>query len=111
MSHQSGPTCTAEASGMQSAEIIRDKKKQILAIAAKHGASNVRIFGSAVNGTADPNGDIDFLIDLERNRCLFDLGGLIVDLQQLFERNVNVVTENSLHWYIKDRILREARPI
>ena len=93
------------------AEIIRDKKEQILALAGRHGASNVRVFGPVVDGTADPNCDIDFLVDLEKGRCLFDLGGLLVDLQQLFERNVNVATEKDLHWFIKDRILNEAKPI
>lgn len=92
-------------------ETILDKKDQVLALAAKHGASNVRIFGSVANGTADQNSDIDFLVDLEQGRSLFDLGGLLMDLQQLFGRKVDVVTESGLHWYIKDRILREAKPI
>jgi predicted nucleotidyltransferase len=93
------------------AEIIQDKKEQILALAAKHGASNIRVFGSVATGTADQHSNIDFLVDLEKGRSLFDLGGLLVDLQQLFEQNVNVVTEDGLHWYIKDRILSEAKPI
>ncbi len=92
-------------------EIIRDRKEQILALAAKYGASNVRIFGSVANGTADENSDIDFLVDLEKDRSLFDLGGLLMDLQELFGRKVDVVTENALHWYIKERILSEAKPI
>jgi len=92
-------------------EIIQDRKEQILALAAKHGASNVRIFGSVANGTADENSDIDFLVDLEKGRSLFDLGGLFMDLQELFNRKVDVVTENGLHWYIKKRILSEAKPI
>jgi len=90
---------------------IEDKKKQILALAAKYGASNVRIFGSVANGTADENSDIDFLVDLEKGRSLFDLGGLLMDLQQLLNRKVDVVTENGLHWYIKKRVLSEAKPI
>ena len=93
------------------AEIIQDKKEQILALAAKHGASNIRVFGSVANGTADQDSDIDFLVDLEQDRSLFDLGGLLMDLQQLLNRNVDVVTENGLHWYIKDRILSEAKPL
>ena len=92
-------------------EIIQDKKEQILALATKHGALNVRVFGSVANGTADQDSDIDFLVDLEQDRSLFDLGGLLMDLQKLLNRNVDVVTENGLHWYIKDRILSEAKPI
>ena len=93
------------------AEIIEDKKEQILGLAARHGALNVRVFGSVANGTADEKSDIDFLVDLEEDRSLFDLGGLLMDLQQLLGRNVDVVTENGLHWYIKDRILSEAKPL
>ncbi|MHC4707390.1 MAG: nucleotidyltransferase family protein [Planctomycetota bacterium] len=92
-------------------EIIQDKREQVLALAARHGASNVRIFGSVANGTADNDSDIDFLVDLQEERSLFDLGGLLMDLQQLFGRKVDVVTENGLHWYIKERILAEAKPI
>jgi len=96
---------------MGTAEIIQDKKEQILALAAKYGASNLRVFGSVANGTADENSDVDILVDLEKGRSLFDLGGLLMDLQQLLNRKVDVVTENGLHWYIKERVLREAKPI
>jgi predicted nucleotidyltransferase len=92
-------------------EIIADKKKQILALAAKYGASNVRVFGSVANGTANADSDIDFLVDMEKDRSLFDVGGLLMDLQELFGRKVDVVTENGLHWYIKNRIISEAKPI
>jgi len=60
-------------------EIIQDRKKQILSLAAKYGASNVRVFGSVANGTADENSNIDFLVDLEKGRSLFDLGGLLAN--------------------------------
>ena len=92
-------------------EIIADKKEQILALAAKYGASNVRVFGSVANGTANTHSDIDFLVDMEKDRSLFDMGGLLMDLQELFGRKVDVVTENGLHWYIKNRIISEAKPI
>jgi len=92
-------------------ELIGDRKDQILAIAAKYGAFNVRIFGSVAQGTADETSDVDFLVDLEKGRSLFDLGGLLMDLQGLLQRKVDVLTENGLHWYIKDRILKEAKPL
>ena len=92
-------------------EILGQKKQQILALAARYGASNVRVFGSVADGTADETSDIDFLVDLEQGRSLFDLGGLLMDLQGLLNREVDVVTENALHWYIKDRILNQARPL
>jgi len=92
-------------------EVLADKKDQILALAAKYGAFNVRVFGSVAEGTADEHSDIDFLVDMEKGRSLFDLGGLLMDLQELLGRKVGVVTENALHWYIKERVLSEAKPI
>ena len=72
---------------------------------------NVRVFGSVAEGRANENSDVDFLVDLEPERSLFDLGGLLMDLQELLGRRVDVVTEKSLHWYIRDRILSEAKSL
>ena len=92
-------------------EIIANNRKQILALASKYGAYNVRLFGSVTSGLADEKSDIDFLVDLEDGRSLFDLGGLLMDLQKLLQRKVDVVTEKGLHWYIRDRILTEAKSL
>ncbi|OHB74674.1 MAG: nucleotidyltransferase [Planctomycetes bacterium RBG_16_55_9] len=92
-------------------EIIDDKKEQIFAIAAKHGALNVRVFGSVANGTADGKSDIDFLVDMEKGRSLFDLGGLLMDLQELFGRRVDVVTEKGIRERIREVILKQAVPL
>ena len=92
-------------------EIIGNHKDQILALAAKHGAYNVRVFGSVAQGTADESSDVDFLVDLEDGRTLFDLGGLLMDLQDLLQRKVDVLTEPSLHWYIRNKVLNEAKPL
>ena len=62
-------------------EIIGERRDQILALAAKYGASNVRVFGSIAEGTADSKSDVDFLVDLEKGRSLFDLGGLLTELK------------------------------
>ncbi len=93
------------------AEVIDKQRNQILAIAAGYGAGNVRVFGSVARGEADDQSDVDFLVDLEEGRSLFDLGGLLMDLQSLLGRKVDVVTEKGLHWYIRDKILHEARPL
>jgi predicted nucleotidyltransferase len=92
-------------------EIIADKREAILALAAKHGASNIRIFGSVAEGKADEASDVDFLVDMEPGRSLLDLGGLLMDLQKLLGRKVDVVTEPSLHWYIRDRVIHQAKPL
>ncbi len=93
---------------MTVSELLDDKREQILRLAEQRGARNVRVFGSFARGDADENSDVDFLVDLEEGRSLFDLGGLLMDIQELLQREVDVVTENSLHWYIRDRVLEEA---
>jgi len=92
-------------------EIIGDKREAILALAAKYGASNVRVFGAVADGEANEASDVDFLVDMEPGRSLFDMGGLLMDLQDLLGRKVDVVTEAGLHWYIRDRVIQQARPL
>ena len=93
------------------AEILEDKKGLILAAARRYGAYHVRVFGSVVRGEADAESDVDFLVDLEEGRSLFDLGGLLYELQELLGRKVDVVTEQGLHWYIREKVLEEAKPL
>jgi len=91
-------------------ELLRAKRGQILKIAARYGATRVRIFGSVARREAGPLSDIDFLVEME-GRSLLDHVALIQDLEDLLERKVDVVTESALHWYIKDKIIREAVPL
>jgi len=89
-------------------EIIDSHREQILTLANKYGASEVRIFGSVAKGTADECSDIDFLVDLAPGRSLLDLGGLLYELQHLLGRDVDVITSAGLRPRIRDRVLREA---
>ncbi len=92
-------------------EILKPKREEILRIAAKHGAYNVRVFGSVARGEARPDSDVDFLVELEPRRSLMDLGGLLADLEDLLSRKVDVAEPDGLHWYIRDRVLQEAVPL
>ena len=92
-------------------ELLREKREDILRIASKRGASNVRVFGSVARGEADSKSDIDLLVDLEPGRSLFDLGGLLMDLQELLGHKVDVVTERGLRERIRERVLKEAIPL
>ena len=92
-------------------ELLRDRRDEILRIAAKYGAYNIRIFGSAARGDARPDSDVDVLVEVEKGRSLMDLGGLLMELQELLGRNVDVVTEKGLKPRIRDRVLREAIPL
>jgi len=92
-------------------ELLQAKREEILRVAAKRGARNVRIFGSVARGEADEASDIDILVDLEPGRSLLDLGGLWSELNELLGRKVEVVTEKGLRERIRDRVLREAVPL
>src|SRR5260370_30636292 len=89
-------------------ELLQEKREDILRIATKRGATNVRIFGSIARGEADAESDIDLLVDLEPGRSLFDLGGLLMDLQDLLGHKVDVVTEKGLRERIREHVLKEA---
>ena len=90
---------------------FHNKREAILQIARRHGATNVRVFGSVSRGEARADSDIDFLVDLERGRSLLDLGGLLMDLQEFLGCPVDVVTEKGLRLRIRERVLREAVPL
>ena len=92
-------------------ELLGGRRAQVLQLAAKHGARNVRIFGSAARGEADATSDLDFLIELEPGRNVLDLSGLLMDLQSLLGRPVDVISEKGLRPSIRARVLREAVPL
>ena len=83
-------------------------RAEILAAAARHGATNVRVFGSVARGDAGATSDVDFLVDFEPGRSLLDLAGLLVDLEDLLGHPVDVVTEPGLKARIRQRVLAEA---
>ena len=90
---------------------IQVKRREILQLAEKHGALNVRVFGSAARGESGPGSDVDFVVSVQPEHSPWFPAGLIVDLEQLLGCEVDVVTEGALHWYIQDRILNEAIPL
>ena len=90
---------------------LQERRAEIIAIAAKHGAYNVRVFGSVARNEADSASDLDLLVDMEPERSLLDLGGLLMDLQELLGCRVDVVTEKGLRGRIRERVLREATAI
>jgi uncharacterized protein len=96
---------------MDTAQILRAKREQVLNLARQHGAHHVRIFGSVARGDAGPSSDIDFLVEMEPGRSLLDLGGLLIDLQELLGCSVDVVTERGLKARIRARVLEEAIPL
>jgi predicted nucleotidyltransferase len=96
---------------METLTLLHTRRGEILALAARHGARNVRVFGSIARGDARPDSDVDFLVDLEPGRSLFDLGRLLIDLQSLLGVDVDLVTEKGLRPRIRAQVLREAVPL
>jgi predicted nucleotidyltransferase len=93
------------------AESLKTKRQQVLQIASQHGAYHVRVFGSVARGEARHDSDIDFLVEMEPGRSLLDMGGLVMELQQLLGHSVDVVTERGLKSRIRARVLAEAIPL
>ncbi len=91
--------------------LLTEKHDEILRIAARHGAKNIRVFGSVARGDADAASDVDVLVDMEPGRSLLDMGGLLMDLQDVLGCSVDVVTERGLRPRIRDRVLKEAVPL
>ncbi|MGI4791739.1 MAG: nucleotidyltransferase family protein [Janthinobacterium lividum] len=92
-------------------QLLQEKREEILRIAERHGAYNVRVFGSVARGEAGPNSDVDFLIDVGPVHSAWFPGGLVVDLETLLGCRVDIITANALHWFIRDEILAEAKPL
>ena len=99
-----------KAAGPSMADLAR-LRAEILAAAARHGATNVRVFGSVARGDADAASDVDFLVDFQPGRSLLDLAGLLIDLEDLLGRPVDVVTEPGLKARIRQRVVAEAVPV
>ncbi len=88
--------------------LLKEKREEVLRIAAKHGAFNVRIFGSIARGEARSDSDVDLLVETGSETSSWFPAGLILDLEEVLNRRVEVVTERGLNRYIRDRVLREA---
>ena len=94
---------------MKIKELLKEKRENIVNIAAKHGAYNIRIFGSVARGEDTEKSDIDFLIDYDSSQTTswFPMG-LILDLEAFLNCKVDIATEDSLHYFIKEQVLKEA---
>ena len=90
---------------------IEKNREEILRIAARYGARNVRVFGSVAQGEDGFNSDVDLLVEMEDDRSLLDLVGLEQELEELLQRKVDVLTDASIHSAMRQRITAEARAL
>lgn len=96
---------------MKMRELLQQKREEILHLATRYGASNVRIFGSVARGEEREDSDIDFLVDMESDRSLLDRIGLMQDLEDLLGRKVDIATVKGLREHFRERIVRGAIPL
>jgi predicted nucleotidyltransferase len=92
-------------------ERLQHKREEIRRIAERHGAYNVRVFGSVARGEARPDSDIDLLIEKGPTTSSWYPAGLTLELEEMLGQRVEIVTEKALNPYLRDRVLREAVPL
>ncbi|MFO1430345.1 MAG: nucleotidyltransferase family protein [Candidatus Competibacteraceae bacterium] len=92
-------------------KIVAEKRHEILSIAARHGAYNVRVFGSVARGEADEQSDIDLLVEFERGRSLLDHAALLLELRETLGVSVDVMSDRGIKLRTRERVLREAVPL
>jgi uncharacterized protein len=96
---------------MTAREALAERRDEIIRLAESHGARNVRVFGSVARGEETDASDVDFLVDMEPKRSIYDLVGLRLDLIDLLGRRVDVFTPGTIYWLLRRKILQEARPL
>ena len=96
---------------MMTMQALAERRSDILGLAERYHAGEVRVFGSVVRGDSTENSDVDFLITPRRGCSLFDLGGLLEDLQELLGCRVDLVTEDGLKPRLREQVLKEAIPL
>lgn len=92
-------------------EELIEHREEVLNCLARHRAANPRVFGSVARGEDGPASDVDLLVDFDADASLFDAFLLQDELQALVSRKVEVATAGGLHPLIRERVLREARPL
>jgi len=92
-------------------QVLEEKRNDVLSIAAKHGAYNVRVFGSVARGEDRPDSDVDLLVDVGTTTSSWFPAGLVLDLEQILGREVEIVTEKGLNPHLRERVLQEAVPL
>ena len=92
-------------------ELLKQKRDEIQRVASKHGAYNIRVFGSVARGEARPDSDIDLLIEKGPTTSSWFPAGLVLELEEMLGRRVEIVTETALNPDLRERVHREAIPL
>ena len=92
-------------------ETLQDKRDAVLDVAERHGVTSVRVFGSVARGEESPESDIDLLVTTGPEVSPWFPAGLVLDLEELLGRHIDVVTESGLNPLLRDQVLSEAVPL
>lgn len=87
---------------------IFTRRDEIVAVALRHGAHDVRVFGSVARGDQGPDSDLDLIVRFDPDRSLFDHGALICDLEELLGVKVDVVSERGMRDRVRSHAEKEA---
>ena len=92
-------------------QLVHEKRDEVQRIAAKHGARNIRVFGSVARGEIKAESDVDLLVTFSKPTSLLKMVGLERELSATIGRKVDLLTTKSVSPYLRNRILKESRPI
>lgn len=89
-------------------KLVQENANHIKQIAARYGATDIRLFGSVARGTATENSDIDFMTTFTRTISMIDRISLMMELEELLQRKVQVVREANLKSYVREDAMKDA---
>ena len=96
---------------MTTFDVLREKREDLLEVAKRHGVTSLRVFGSVARGEESEDSDIDLLITTGPSLSPWFPAGLILDLENLLGRHIDIVTESGLNPLLRDEVLKEAVPL
>ena len=96
---------------MRPSEALSANRARVLQLAAAMGARNIRVFGSVLAGRDAEGSDLDLLVEVPAGTSLLRIVGLKQEIEDALGVTVDLCTERELHPMLRERILREARPI
>ncbi len=104
-------THSGPRTGLGVEEVIGQRRAKLMRLLCKYGAQEVRVFGSVARGMANPKSDVDLLVRFDRPIGLLRRVELIEKVERLLGREVDLTTENGLHWLVRPQALAEAVPL
>lgn len=93
---------------MTTIDLLQAKRDDVLDVAKQHGVTSIRVFGSVARGEETTESDVDLLVTTGPKVSSWFPAGLILDLEHLLGRHIDIVTEAGLNPLLRDQVLAEA---